>query len=254
MEEDFRRELQVTADGSHTLFVPAMDEHYHSVNGAVQESMHVFIGAGLHRVAEEKEEVRILEIGFGTGLNAFLTLRENVVGRSLRFSENALPQLLREGATAGLEAGGGAVRQRRIVYYSVELYPLEPAFTESLNYGEGVWPGHTQLFRALHRAPWDEAAEIAEGFVLHKIRGDACVCPLPLAIDLLYFDAFAPDKQPEMWTLDFFRKLYALTSPGGILVTYCAKGEVRRRLQEAGFQMERLAGPPGKRHMLFGRK
>lgn len=224
MEEDFRRELQVTADGSHTLFVPAMDEHYHSVNGAVQESMHVFIGAGLHRVAEEKEEVRILEIGFGTGLNAFLTLRER--------------------EQAGVRA---------ITYYSVERYPLEPAFTGALNYGCCVWPERKELFAALHAAPWQVPTEIVKGFVLHKIEGDARTCELPGEINLVYFDAFAPDKQPEMWTLAFFRKLAACMAPGGILVTYCVKGEVRRRLGEVGFRMERLPGPPGKRHMLSGR-
>lgn len=223
MRENLKRELQVTADGSHTLFVPAMEEHYHSVNGAVQESMHVFIDAGLRRV--EKEEIRLLEIGFGTGLNAFLTLRER--------------------ERAGIRA---------ITYFSVELYPLEGAYTDALNYGEVAWPERKALFDALHRAPWDRPAEITEGFVLHKMAGDSRVLPLPSAIDLIYFDAFAPEKQPEMWTPEFFGKLYALAAPGGILVTYCAKGEVRRGLQQAGFRMERLPGPPGKRHMLFGRK
>lgn len=222
MEKAFRRELQVTADGSHTLFVPAMDEHYHSVNGAVQESMHVFIEAGLRRVG--KPEVRILEIGFGTGLNAFLTLRER--------------------ERTGIQT---------ILYYSVERYPLEPAVTEALNYGSHIWTEREELFTALHAAPWNVPAEIAEGFVLQKIEGDASTCELPGEIDLIYFDAFAPDKQPEMWTPALFRRLAVCMAPGGILVTYCAKGEVRRRLAETGFRMERLQGPPGKRHMLFGR-
>lgn len=211
--------MQLTADGSHTLFVPAMAEHYHSVNGAVQESLHVFIDAGLRQV--QKEEIRILEIGFGTGLNAFLTLRE---------------------------------RRGKVVYHSVELYPLEPAYTDALNYGEVVWPERKELFEALHRAPWNRPAEITDGFILHKIAGDSRIVPLPREIDLIYFDAFAPEKQPEMWTPEFFGKLYASAAPGGVLVTYCAKGEVRRGLQAAGFGMERLPGPPGKRHMLFGRK
>lgn len=219
MEENGKRELQITADGSHTLFVPSMGEHYHSVNGAMQESMYVFIDAGLRRV--EKEEIRILEIGFGTGLNAFLTLRE---------------------------------RQGKIVYYSAELYPLDAACTDALNYGEMAWPERKELFAALHRAPWDRPVEITDGFVLHKIAGDSRSVPLPTAIDLIYFDAFAPDKQPEMWTPEVYGKLYASAAPGGVLVTYCAKGEVRRGLQAAGFRMERLPGPPGKRHMLFGRK
>lgn len=211
----------MTADGSHTLFVPEMEEHYHSVNGAVQESLHVFIDAGLRRVG--KEEIRVLEIGFGTGLNAFLTLREK--------------------EQSGIRA---------ITYYSVERYPLEPVFTGALNYGAKAWPERPELFTALHAAPWNVPVEIAKGFVLHKIEGDACDCELPAAIDLVYFDAFAPDKQPAMWTPALFRKLAARMAPGGILVTYCAKGEVRRGFAEAGFRMERLPGPPGKRHMLFG--
>lgn len=222
MGEMLERKLEMTADGSHTLFVPAMDEHYHSVNGAVQESLHVFIEAGLRRIG--KPEVRILEIGFGTGLNAFLTLRER--------------------QQAGIRA---------VTYYSVERYPLERAVTDALNYGARVWPERQELFAALHAAPWNAPAEIAEGFVLHKIEGDARDCELPADIDLVYFDAFAPDKQPEMWTPELFRRLAARMAPGGILVTYCAKGEVRRGFVAAGFQMERLPGPPGKRHILFGR-
>lgn len=222
MEEKLERKLEMTADGSHTLFVPAMDEHYHSVNGAVQESLHVFIEAGLRRL--EKPEARILEIGFGTGLNAFLTLREQ--------------------ERAGI---------RRITYYSIERYPLDRTVTDSLNYGAKVWPERQELFTALHATPWNAPAEITSSFVLHKIEGDAHDCDLPAAIDLVYFDAFAPDKQPEMWTPALFHRLAKRMAPGGILVTYCAKGAVRRGFADAGFRMERLPGPPGKRHMLFGR-
>lgn len=222
------RELQLTADGSHTLFVPSLNEHYHSVNGAVQEALHIFIGAGLQRM--EKTELRVLEIGFGTGLNAFLTLCELMLPASVDR------------------------KWRHIDYYTVELYPLGPEVVGRLNYGEKAAPENKLWFRQLHTAPWNTDVEMNERFTLHKIAGDSRTCRLPGGIDLIYFDAFAPDKQPEMWEASFFERLYGLTAPGGRIVTYCAKGEVRRRMQAAGFRMERLPGPPGKRHMLAGWK
>lgn len=212
------RQLQETADGSHTLFIPEMDEHYHSVNGAVQESRHVFIDAGLHQ--QEKKDITVFEIGFGTGLNAFLTLLD------------------------------AEEKGRKVDYYSVELYPLEPDLVATLNYGEVICPEKKELFSALHAAPWNEAADITSHFTLHKIQGDNNSCPLPEDIDLVYFDAFAPDKQPEMWNQEIFDKLYAHMAEGGILTTYCAKGVVRRMMQKAGYSVERIPGPPGKREML----
>lgn len=222
------RELQLTADGSHTLFVPQLNEHYHSVNGAVQESLHIFIGAGLHAV--KKENVRLLEIGFGTGLNAFLTLCD------------------------WMQPAPEACRYRHIDYYAVELYPLERQIVEALNYAERAGVRQSAWFGQLHAAPWNVAVQINERFTLHKIAGDSRTCPLPEEIDLIYFDAFAPDKQPEMWEAEMFDRLYAVSAPGARIVTYCAKGEVRRRMQAAGYRMERLPGPPGKRHMLSGYK
>ena len=186
------KELQITADGSHTLYIPAMDEHYHSVNGALQESRHIFIEAGLH--ALEKDFIRIVEIGFGTGLNAFLTLKDVELSQA-----------------------------HHIDYHTVELYPLPLDTIRALNYGELIWPERKELFLALHEAEWN-------------------------------FDAFAPEKQPEMWNQEIYNRLYAHTAPGGVIVTYCAKGEVRRGMQAAGFEMSRLPGPPGKRHILRGIK
>lgn len=217
-QNHIQRELQETADGSHTLFIPEMDEHYHSVNGAVQESRHVFIEAGLHHQA--KKDITVFEIGFGTGLNAFLTL--------LAAEENG----------------------RKVDYHSVELYPLEPELVQSLNYGDVICPEKKELFQALHAAPWNEAAGITNLFTLHKIQGDNNSCALPEGIDLVYFDAFAPDKQPEMWNQEIFDRLYAHMAEGGILTTYCAKGAVRRMMKEAGYSVERIPGPPGKREML----
>ncbi len=217
------RELQITADGSHTLYVPEMNEHYHSVNGALREAQHIFIEAGLYAV--KRDPLRLLEIGFGTGLNAFLTLKEV---ESLGISH--------------------------IDYYTVELYPLSLDIIHELNYGSLIWPENEALFEALHLAAWNEAVSITDHFTLHKLQGDSNTCPLPENIDLIYFDAFAPDKQPEMWSQEIYDRLSAHTVSDGVLVTYCAKGVVRRGLQSAGFDMTRLPGPPGKRHILRGIK
>lgn len=218
------RILQLTADGSHTLYLPNMNEHYHSINGAIQESQHIFIKAGLKEI--QKDEINLLEIGFGTGLNAFLTLKEVM----------AMPA------------------KRHIVYHSVELYPLDMRLVEKLNYGELVWKEQKELFLKLHMASWNAYEEIVPQFTLHKIEGDSNHCELPDHIDLIYFDAFAPEKQPEMWNQAIFNKLYELSDKDAVIMTYCAKGVVRRSMLAAGFQMERLPGPPGKRHILRGRK
>ncbi|MDR1403863.1 MAG: tRNA (5-methylaminomethyl-2-thiouridine)(34)-methyltransferase MnmD [Tannerellaceae bacterium] len=217
--KDLCKKLQVTADGSHTLFIPEMDEHYHSVNGAIQESSHVFIQAGLQQLM--KTNARILEIGFGTGLNAFLTLLNTNIP---------------------------------VEYYTIELYPLPLDMIRSLNYGKMICPEKEELFFALHIAPWNTPVKITDRFTLHKIQGDSNTCTLPENIDLVYFDAFAPDKQPEMWNQAIFNKLYQSMINNGILTTYCAKGSVRRMMQEAGYSIERISGPPGKREMLRATK
>jgi tRNA U34 5-methylaminomethyl-2-thiouridine-forming methyltransferase MnmC len=211
-------ELQITGDGSHTLYVRELEECYHSVNGAVQESVHVFIGAGLRQKPAGK--LRLLEVGFGTGLNTFLTLLE---ARKAPY---------------------------RVEYYAVELFPLPPSIVGKLNYPTLAGAGEEGLFEALHTAPWNEPVALSDCFTLHKIEGDCRRCELPPSIDLIYFDAFAPSKQPEVWTAELFNKLYAHTAGEGILVTYCAKGSVRRMMQQAGYTVERLPGPPGKREML----
>lgn len=219
---EIHRELQLTADGSHTLFIPEMDEHYHSVNGAVQESRHVFIESGLHHLG--RKTVTVLEIGFGTGLNAFLTLLDSATTHSV------------------------------VQYYSFELYPLNTEVIEALNYGEMICAERKDAFSALHTAAWNQPVKITEHFTLYKIEGDSNREKLPEGIDLVYFDAFAPDKQPEMWNQEIFNKLFASMNPGGILTTYCAKGVVRRMMKEAGYTVERIPGPPGKREMLRATK
>ena len=215
-------ELMETADGSHTLFVREMDEHYHSVNGAIQEALHVYLQAGL--LCEPKAEVRLLEIGFGTGLNALLTWRES------------------------------EARQLPIAYHSIECYPLPMDLVRRLNYGSLVFPADPERFFRLHAAAWDETVPMDSFFSLHKLRADSNTVSLPTDIDVVYFDAFGPDKQPEMWHQSIFDKLYACMRQGAVLTTYCAKGAVRRMMQQAGFLVERIPGPPGKREMLRARK
>lgn len=209
----------MTADGSHTLYVPDLDEHYHSVNGAVQESMHVFIEAGLRQV--QKTDITIYEVGFGTGLNALLTLLET--------TRNPLLQ---------------------ITYYAIERFPLELEVVQTLNY-RAVCP---EWFLKLHQVPWGSLQPITDRFTIAKIAGDSNTTALPVPIDLVYFDAFAPDKQPEMWNQRIFDQLYAHMGDQAILTTYCAKGIVRRMMQKAGYSVERIPGPPGKREMLRAKK
>lgn len=210
--------LQATADGSHTLFVPELNENYHSVNGAWQESNHVFIEAGLRQL--NKSELSVLEVGFGTGLNAFLTLLE-------------------------------AEKADKIIHYtSLELYPIDIELIPSLNYAKLISPDKQSLFDALHDATWSESVWITPNFCLKKIKIDLLKFSTNECYDLIYFDAFAPDKQPEMWHSEVFERLFHNTKEGGILTTYCAKGVVRRSMIAAGFLVERLQGPPGKREMI----
>ncbi|NDV78159.1 tRNA (5-methylaminomethyl-2-thiouridine)(34)-methyltransferase MnmD [Dysgonomonas sp. 511] len=217
-------EIELTADGSHTLFVPSLNEHYHSVNGAIQESTHIFINTGLK--ACSKNEIRIFEVGFGTGLNAFLTILE------------------------------ACKQQISIHYTSVEAYPLDKSVTDKLNYTEGYAGEEKSLFYQLHEAQWDEGIPILPDFHLTKLEADFTQFDFSQLknIDLIYFDAFAPDKQPGLWTQQIFDNLFKIAAENAILVTYCAKGAVRRMMQQAGFTVERLPGPPGKREMLRATK
>jgi tRNA U34 5-methylaminomethyl-2-thiouridine-forming methyltransferase MnmC len=218
-------EVRVTEDGSATLFVPALNEHYHSTHGARQESAHVFIRHGLRPLLEASggvaRPVRVLEIGLGTGLNALLTLE------------------------AGFAAGAF------IHYDGLETYPLPPAVVAAL---QPEWDQRgtplSELFAELHAAPWGVAVALLPGFTLTK-RPEAlqAAALVPAFYDLVYFDAFAPDKQPELWNEAIFAQLYAAAAPGAVLVSYCAQGQFRRNLRAAGWLTEKLPGPPGKREM-----
>lgn len=215
--------IEKTADGSNTLYLRDMDEHYHSVKGALTESEHIFINMGLKHSLTENP--RILEIGFGTGLNAFLTAMEAVKGG------------------------------RKIFYTSIEKYPLDVETVRLLQYPENIAPDKSELFYSLHQAEWNTPQDINEYFTLEKIHGDFTEYQFNDGYDIIYFDAFAPEKQPEMWSQELFNNLFCKLNHGGILTTYCAKGIVRRMLQAAGFIVERLPGPPGgKREILRGTK
>ncbi len=216
-------EIEITADGSATIYVPHLDEHYHSVKGALTESLHIFRDcAFLHHPCQHlNHTLRVLEIGFGTGLNAVVT--------AMASTENCCAH-----------------------YISLELYPVEAQLIEKLNYGEMV---DNNLLLKLHEAPWEQAHVITPHFTLEKLQCDFTQCTLPTDIDVVYFDAFAPEKQPEMWVEELFKRIFEAMSYGGILTTYCAKGEIRRRLQRVGFVVERLPGPPGgKREILRATK
>ncbi|RLD32707.1 MAG: SAM-dependent methyltransferase [Bacteroidetes bacterium] len=215
----------ITDDGSHTLKVEELSEHYHSTFGAVSESKHVFIEAGLQKVLEAKRsDISILEIGFGTALNAFLTVLE-------------------------MDAQSPSIH-----YYGIEAYPLEEKLWRNLNYPDILSDkGADELFYKLHQSEWGEACDISKGFILHKIHQKLQDYQHHgKLIDLVYFDAFGPDVQPELWTPEIFKKIADITSPGGILVTYSCKGSVRRALKEAGFVVEKIPGPKGKREMARG--
>lgn len=207
-----------TDDGSDTLYSAILDESYHSRNGAIQESMHVFIQAGLrHR---QLDSLRVFEVGFGTGLNALLSWRE-------------------------------AEEQNLHVFYeTIEAFPLPPSIYEPLFFNVGTSSLPSDALFQLHQCEWGIPTQLSPLFSFNKHQGFFDAYTFEEPFDVVFYDAFSPDKQPELWTEELFRKVYNALRPNGVLVTYCAKGEVRRTLQRAGFQTERIPGPPGKREML----
>jgi tRNA U34 5-methylaminomethyl-2-thiouridine-forming methyltransferase MnmC len=211
-------QIITTSDGSHTIYVPELNEHYHSVHGAVQESNFIFINSGFNKC--NADPVNIFEVGFGTGLNALLTGLKSI-------QEN-----------------------REVNYTTIEKYPLAKAVVESLNHHMFAGEEGKVLFDLIHNATWDEWITIHKNFRLKKIKGDLTTQPVSGKFNLIYFDAFGPDKQPEMWTRDVFGSIASVTEKNGILVTYSAKGEVKRNLQYCGFEVTLLPGPPGKRQII----
>lgn len=214
-----QRQIITTADGSKTIFIPEWNEHYHSSHGALQEAQHVFIRNGLN--AATADYITVLEMGFGTGLNALLTF----------FAAEK--------------------RNQYVHYIGIEAFPPSQEEIAAMDYASFATDPETEtVYDSMHTAPWEQSFALSEHFVLEKQQ-----CILENAtvqagtVDLVYFDAFGPRVQPELWTLDIFQRLFGWMAPGGIFVTYCAKGQVKRDLKAAGFLVESLPGPPGKREM-----
>ena len=223
------RILQLTADGSHTISIPALNVSYHSRYGAIQESRHVFIEAGLKCFVDlasipPQQVVKIFEIGFGTGLNALLSLVE-------------------------------AVRIHRKIYYAaVEPFPLSIDEVQNLNYISLLSTGFDREFIGMHQAGPDEQIVIHPCFSFKKSNVIVEMLETEEKVHVIYFDAFDPNVQPALWTEDIFRKMFDMLQPYGLLTTYSSKGAVRRAMHAAGFKVEKLPGPAGKREMIRARK
>lgn len=217
-----------TSDGSSSLLNIALNETYHSTHGALQESVHVFIKNGLQYFVEKKHpsSVSVFEVGFGTGLNALLTLL---------FSEENKVQ---------------------VDYTSIETFPIDWETASHLNYPVQLNGQKTQnYFQQLHQTEWNKKIKITEGFSLQKVKNTIQDFEsFPNQFDVIFFDAFAPAKQPEMWTLPILEKIVLATKSNGVFVTYCAKGQFKRDLKSLGMHVESLTGPPGKREMVRATK
>ncbi len=219
-----KREIIITSDGSTTIHLPEWNEQYHSKHGAIQEAYHVFIKNGLYQF-DKRNSINILEIGFGTGLNCFITFLE----------------------TKKLSM--------QIDYTGIEAYPIKEEEIEKLNYVQqlGVFE-HKNIFESLHSSTWEQQTRIDPTFYLTKRNQFFDQIDDDNVFDIIYFDAFGARVQPELWTVSIFEKMYHALKPNGVLVTYSAKGSVRRAMQEVGFTVEKLPGPPGKREMLRATK
>ncbi len=219
-----KREVKITADGSATISVEELDVTYHSIHGALQESKHVFLQAGLKDYLKSYNgEVAILEMGLGTGLNALLTCQYAI--------DHKVP----------------------IYYEAIEKYPLTKEELAQLNYAQLI-EGAGAMLNTIHSTAFSQTVSINEFFTFKKVQEDLLDYHSDQLFDIIYYDAFAPTAQPELWTVEVFQKLYERLKDRGTLVTYCAKGQVRRNMQSAGFKTEQLPGPPRKREMLRAAK
>lgn len=221
------KQFLITEDGSHTLFIPELNETYHSIHGAIQESNHVFIKSGLEYYFKKQKtnEIMIFEVGFGTGLNALL---------SAIFAEK---------------------HKFNLVYETIEAYPLVSSEVEKLNYPHQLEHFESvELFNKIHKADWNSIVSISPFFQLNKTKSLLQNHQFIQEFDLCFFDAFAPSKQPEMWERGILELIYNGLTTEGVFVTYCAKGQLKRDLKNIGFEIDVLPGPPGKLQMLRGTK
>lgn len=215
-----QREIQLTADGSHTVAIPEMKVTYHSHHGAINESMHVYIQAGLIPLINPSanQTLHILEIGFGTGLNALLTLQK------------------------------ATMNQQRVYYSAIEFYPLTIHEITTINHGYLL--SLQDDFLKLHASVWEQDIWFNEFFLLKKMNVSLLHSFDIKPVNCIYFDPFSPLIQPGLWTTPVFKKLYHVLMPGGVLVTYCSKTVVRRAMEAAGFEVTKITGPYGKREMV----
>jgi tRNA U34 5-methylaminomethyl-2-thiouridine-forming methyltransferase MnmC len=226
-KDKMNRKVIITADGSSSIYMESLNEHYHSIHGAIGESQHIFIQSGLRSDnLQQMQTLSILEIGFGTGLNALLTY------------------------LAAQET------KQKINYVAIEPCPLSNEEWKALNYINILsYPQTDSVFECIHTAEWERDKYISDSFIICKHKISALEITLPdNKFDLVYFDAFSPDVQPELWTDILFTKIFNAMRPDGVLVTYSTKGIVKRTLKEVGFQIEKLQGPAGKREILRGFK
>jgi tRNA U34 5-methylaminomethyl-2-thiouridine-forming methyltransferase MnmC len=210
-----------THDGTNTLFNSVLDEHYHSIHGARNESQHVFIEMGIDALPSTKNVINVFEMGFGTGLNALLCLHWAVQN------------------------------EQNVCYNTIELNPISIDIVKQLNFSELEGMSYLKdKFMDIHECNWEEKHSINSFFTITKNKLKLENVTIEQDADVIFFDAFSPDKQPELWTVEIFKNMKYLLKPKGYLVTYCAKGYVRRNMIQAGFSIERLPGPPGKREMI----
>jgi tRNA U34 5-methylaminomethyl-2-thiouridine-forming methyltransferase MnmC len=213
-----KREIILTSDGSKTIFLPELNENYHSGHGALQEAIHVFIRNGLNTL--DRQELSVFEVGFGTGLNAYLTMLDV------------------------LESG------KKVKYSGIEAFPVSSEMIKELNYPDSLQGKLETEFYSMHELGWEKEHELIPGFHFTRIHDK--IQNLTIAdpnFDLIYFDAFGPRAQGEMWEMDVLEKVTGLLKPEGVLVTYCARGQFKRDLRSLGLEVQSLPGPPGKREM-----
>jgi tRNA U34 5-methylaminomethyl-2-thiouridine-forming methyltransferase MnmC len=219
-----KREVVQTADGSMTIHIPEMNENYHSGHGALQEAKHVFLQNGLLEF-KDRGEVAVFEMGFGTGLNAFLTME---------YCE---------------------LKRKKLRYTGIEAFPVDFEMAKAMKYESSVDSFVSSYFDEIHKCTWNEVHQLTDLISFQKLHLKIeNYIPANDTFDLIYFDAFGPRAQGDMWEISILTKMHQILKPGGLFVTYCAKGQLRRDLKSLGFKVESLPGPPGKREMTRGWK